>query len=53
MTPNNTQSLTYEQWNKLKPVYIQKWVWLFINKKNPSKYPLSLPVYQNQKVILT
>lgn len=43
----------FDEWQKLKPVYFQKWVWQELVTKNWQKYGGKYPVYQNQKVILT
>jgi len=42
-----------DEYEKLAPVYIQKWVWQEICRKYPWKYKMFMPVYQNQRVILT
>lgn len=43
----------FETWNKMKPVYFPTWVWQEICQRFPQKYKMFLPVYQQQKVILT
>lgn len=42
-----------EIWDRLKPVYFQKWCWEKAVQAEPHKYKLHLPVYQGRKVMLT
>lgn len=45
--------MTFDEWNKLKPVYFPRWVWEEVCKRFPDRYKMNLPVYQSSKVIMT
>lgn len=59
MKPQTRRTTTPEEdaarktWDKMSPVYFPKWAWEVACRKNPLKYTMKLPVYQNQKVVLT
>jgi hypothetical protein len=43
----------YAAWLKLPTVYFPKWAWFVAVKKQPEKYSNQLPIYKDQRVILT